>query len=76
MHGKVLEFDNLSVQSGLHRPLTLSSANRMALDNAILILIQHEVVENCDPTPDLAFYSNIFSVRKRDGTTRVILNLS
>ena len=32
------------------------------------------MVEKCNPTPELAFYSNIFPTRKRDGTTRVILN--
>ena len=37
VHGNVLEFDHLPVQSGLLRPLIFSSADRIGLDKAVLL---------------------------------------
>lgn len=75
VRGKVLDFDLFPVQCELPRPLTLSIADREALDNAMLTFIQQKVVEKCSPISDSGFYSNVFPTRKKDGTARVILNL-
>ena len=75
VRGKVLDFDLFPVQCELPRPLTLSIADREALDNAMLTFIQQKVVEKCSPISDSGFYSNVFPTRKKDGTARVIFNL-
>ena len=75
VRGKVLEFDVVPVRSDFPRPLTLSTADKEALDHAMLTFLQQKVVESCSHISGPGFYSNVFPTRKKDGTARVILNL-
>ena len=75
VHGRVIELTDFPSQSFLPRPLSLSSADRLALDTALVQLLSQKVVESCDPSDGQGFFSNVFPTLKKDGTARIILNL-
>ena len=75
VQGSILDFVGLPLQETLPRPLTLSVADTLALDCAILKFQKHRIVEKCMDVEGQGFFSNIFPVIKADGTARVILNL-
>ena len=68
IHSNILEFSEVPIQILLPRPLTLSAANCIALDTALVEFIERGVVDGCDSFVSLGFYSNVFPTIKKDGT--------
>lgn len=74
VHGKLLVFVDVPMQRTPPGPLFLSTADRVALDTAMVKFIEKGIVE-LSPPGDQGFFSNVFPTLKKDGTARVILNL-
>ena len=74
--GECLDFTDLPLQVAPPRPLSFKPSEQIALDLAVNKFLCHGIVEPCEPSSGLCFYSNIFPVLKKDGSARIILNLS
>ena len=74
--GECLDFIELPLQVAPPRPLSFKPSEQIALDLAVNKFLCHGIVEPCEPSSGLCFYSNIFPVLKKDGSARIILNLS
>ena len=75
LNGYILEFSETPVQTSLPPPLNLPALDQQALDKAMTHFIAQGVVESCALSRQ-GFVSNVFPTMKKDGTARVILNLS
>jgi len=73
--GYEIEFLSKPRQTRRPRPLKLHSSSQGALDSALIDFLQTEVIESCDEEEE-GFYSTLFPVPKKDGTARIIFNLS
>ena len=73
--GVTLDFDTLPHQTFIPKPLQFSKLETQAIDVEIADFLDKGIIEKtCHSEPE--FISNVFTREKRDGSRRVILNLS
>ena len=72
--GYKLEFTTTLFQTGLPPVLHFSKSDSAKIDTEIQSLIQIGALKQVQPEAD-QFLSNLFLVRKRDGTSRPVINL-
>ena len=75
VQGFEIEFTERPFQPYRPFPLRLSKTDCKALDTALRGFLDQDIIEGCDPDDDM-FVSTVFPVLKKDGSARVILNLS
>ena len=73
--GFTIEFKSQPRQFFQPFPLRLSAEDQRALHTALISFVDQGIVERCQPVQDM-FLSTVFPVMKKDGSARIILNLS
>ncbi len=75
IQGYEIEFFRTPFQLFKPRPLVLSPRERSGLDAVLTEYLECQIIEPCADLGE-GFYSNLFTRPKRDGSVRVIFNLS
>ena len=74
--GFPIEFDQTPFQERLPRPIKLRSAEAWGLELALQDFLEQGVIEHCTEIHENDFFSSLFTTPKKDGSARVIFNLS
>ena len=75
VQGFEIEFDSRPFQHFQPHPLRLGRSDKRALETALQGFLVQGIIEHCE-ADDALFVSTVFPVMKRDGSARIILNLS
>ena len=73
--GVKIEFEESPIQSFRPYPIRQAKSERRKLDLALRDMEHAGVIERCQES-EIAFLSTVFSTPKKDGSARIILNLS